>query len=64
LIENSFELGNFFLEGLKSIKSDMIKEVRGKGLMCAIEFHENLNRETAWECCLRLKGKGILAKPT
>jgi len=36
LIENSYENGNYLMEKLKSIPE--IKEVRGKGLMIAIDF--------------------------
>ena len=38
MIENSAKLGAYFLEELKGIKSDMVREVRGRGLMLAIEF--------------------------
>lgn len=38
LVENAERLGAYFLEGLQQIKSDKIKEVRGKGLMIGLEF--------------------------
>ncbi len=34
------EKGNYFISKLKTIKSDKIKEVRGKGLMIAVELNE------------------------
>ena len=45
------------------IKSELIKEVRGKGLLNAIEINTNADI-TAWDICLELKNNGILAKPT
>ncbi|KAF8464600.1 pyridoxal phosphate-dependent transferase [Kalaharituber pfeilii] len=65
LTENAEVLGQRFREGLNSIKSDAIKLVRGKGLLNAVVVDESrLNGHTAWELCLLLKTKGILAKPT
>ncbi len=42
LIENAENMGNYLLEKLNALKSkyEMLKEVRGKGLMIAIEFGE------------------------
>jgi len=64
LIENSNVLGNMFLSGLKEIKSDLIKEVRGRGLMVGLEFSDSARRKVAHEFCLRLIKKGLLAKTT
>ena len=38
LIENSFELGNYFRDGLKKIGSKHVKEIRGKGLFIGVEL--------------------------
>ena len=40
MVENSLERGTQFLNLLKSLNLPFIKEVRGKGLMAAIEFDE------------------------
>jgi acetylornithine/LysW-gamma-L-lysine aminotransferase len=40
LPEKAGTLGNYFLEGLKALKSDKIREVRGLGLMIGIELKE------------------------
>lgn len=56
-------MGKIFLDGLKTIKKDYIKEIRGRGLFCAIEFEEN-NKFSAWDLCLFMKDYGLLAKPT
>jgi ornithine--oxo-acid transaminase len=52
LIENSARIGNLLLERLDGLrpKHTFLKEVRGKGLMIAIEFHEppDLGLKVAW----------------
>jgi acetylornithine/LysW-gamma-L-lysine aminotransferase len=40
LAERAGTLGNYFMEGLKAIRSDKIREVRGLGLMIGIELKE------------------------
>jgi ornithine--oxo-acid transaminase len=59
LIENSFELGNYFLSKLKEIDNPKIKEVRGKGLWIGIELTEK-----ARPYCEKLMELGILCKDT
>jgi ornithine--oxo-acid transaminase len=63
LAENAERLGKILLDELKSIDNKIIRQVRGKGLFCAmvIEPHKG---KTAWEVCLALKDNGLLAKPT
>lgn len=63
LPENSFRLGNLFREMLKTIKSDRITIVRGKGLFNAIVIKE-IGGIDAWQICLKLAENGLLAKPT
>ncbi len=63
MIENSLVLGKYFLEGLQSINKPFIKEARGRGLFCALEFHDD-DKITAQKYCYKLKNNGILAKPT
>jgi ornithine--oxo-acid transaminase len=62
LIENSFELGNYFKSKLKEIKSPHIKEVRGKGLFIGVELKPEA--KGARRFCEALKEKGILCKET
>ena len=65
LTERAKVLGHRFRAGLNSIKNPAIKLVRGKGLLNAVVVDESkLNGHTAWELCLLLKKKGLLAKPT
>ncbi|GBC92246.1 Putrescine aminotransferase [bacterium HR15] len=43
LVENAREIGNYLLKGLQQVQAeypDFIQEVRGRGLMIGIEFHE------------------------
>jgi ornithine--oxo-acid transaminase len=63
LAENSDRLGKIFREEIKSIKSDMIELVRGKGLLNAIVIRPK-NGKTAWDVCLAMKDNGLIAKPT
>jgi ornithine--oxo-acid transaminase len=63
LAERSEYLGKILREELRKIKSPIVKEVRGKGLFNAIEIEEQPGK-TAWEVCLRMADKGLLAKQT
>ena len=38
--------------------------MRGRGLLNAIVIDETKSERTAWELCLLLKSRGLLAKPT
>ena len=62
LPERAAELGMAFVERLQSIKSTKIKEVRGKGLLIGVEFHESAGVAKAY--CKQLKEEGILCKDT
>lgn len=57
-------MGQIFISRLKGLtKYPWVKDVRGKGLLNAIEVQPKL-KVSAWDLCLRLKDKGLLAKPT
>ncbi|HZW39225.1 MAG TPA: ornithine--oxo-acid transaminase [Ignavibacteriaceae bacterium] len=62
LIENSAELGKYFVDELKKIKSDYIKEVRGKGLFIGVELYPEA--KGARRFCEALMKRGILCKET
>jgi len=62
MIENAQEMGQYFLEGLQSIRNNLIKEIRGRGLMIAVEFHDEA--EGARRYCEALRQKGLLCKET
>jgi ornithine--oxo-acid transaminase len=58
-------LGNIFRQGLADLKSPMITTIRGKGLLNAIVIDEaKTNGHSAWDLCMLMKSKGLLAKPT
>jgi len=63
LAENSERLGKIFRDEMKSVKSDMIGLVRGKGLLNAVVVRPK-NGKTAWDVCLAMKDAGVIAKPT
>ncbi len=63
LAERSEKLGKLFREELAKIKSDMVKIIRGKGLLNAIVIKPKNGKE-AWDVCLKMKENGLLAKPT
>ena len=64
LAENAYELGQYFRERMKAIKSPIIKEVRGKGLFNAIQFNFPEESKEAYKLCIALKENGLLAKDT
>jgi ornithine--oxo-acid transaminase len=59
LVERSAELGAYFLERLKTLRSPDIREVRGRGLWIGIEL-----LSPARPYCEALKEQGILCKET
>ncbi|XP_074640612.1 ornithine aminotransferase, mitochondrial-like isoform X2 [Tubulanus polymorphus] len=61
LSENAAKMGDLLMADLKRLPTDVVKVVRGRGLMCAIEIAEEHN---AWDVCLKLRDNGLLAKPT
>lgn len=63
MIANAECQGLLLRELLTNLHSPYIKEVRGKGLLNAIVI-EHPNPAAAWELCLRMMKKGLLAKPT
>lgn len=63
LAAHAEKLGLLFREGIQKIQSPFIKTVRGKGLLNAIEICSD-DADKAWNICLALKEKGLLAKPT
>ena len=59
LIERSAELGNYFIEKLRALRSPHVKDVRGKGLWIGIELNK-----LARPFCEALKQSGVLCKET
>lgn len=63
LAENAERLGEIFRNEFRNIKSEMIKLVRGKGLLNAVVIAPKGGKE-AWDVCLTMKEYGVIAKPT
>lgn len=63
MTENAHTMGQLLRDELAKIQSPYIKTIRGKGLLNAIVINHP-NPEAAWDLCLILKEKGLLAKPT
>jgi ornithine--oxo-acid transaminase len=59
LVERSDELGRYFLERLRTLRSPVIKEVRGRGLWIGLELTAK-----ARPYCEQLKDLGMLCKET
>jgi ornithine--oxo-acid transaminase len=62
MIENAACMGGYFLELLGNLRNNLIKEVRGRGLMIAVEFHQEAGG--ARHYCEAMKDAGILCKET
>jgi ornithine--oxo-acid transaminase len=62
MIENAQAMGARFLSGLRDINSTAVKEVRGRGLMIAVELHPQAGGARRYCDALRLRG--VLCKDT
>ncbi|MDD3391845.1 MAG: ornithine--oxo-acid transaminase [Synergistaceae bacterium] len=62
LAERSAELGEYFMEGIRALKSPKIKLVRGKGLLIGVVLHESAGKARIYTTAL--KEKGLLCKET
>ncbi|MEZ4971515.1 MAG: aminotransferase class III-fold pyridoxal phosphate-dependent enzyme, partial [Flavobacteriaceae bacterium] len=66
LAENAYHLGVLFRAELNKFipTCNIVKAIRGKGLLNAILINDTEDGSTAWDICLALRDKGLLAKPT
>jgi len=66
LAQNARKLGKIFRDKMLELKKQtvLIKDVRGRGLMNAVEINDKPESSTAWDLCVKLKDNGLLAKPT
>ena len=65
LIDNSFAMGEYLRSELRAIQSKLphlIKEVRGKGLLNAVEVNPDV--ADAGDLCTQMVKRGLLVKPT
>jgi ornithine--oxo-acid transaminase len=62
MLENSAEMGRYFLDKLKTLKSRHIKDIRGKGLLIGIELKPEAGG--ARKFCEALEKERLLCKET
>lgn len=62
LAERAYELGNYFMDRLRTINSPIIKDIRGKGLMIAVEIKKEYGLARPY--CEKLMEMGLLCKET
>jgi ornithine--oxo-acid transaminase len=62
MIENADRQGGYFKNALQGIRSNLVREVRGRGLMLAIALHPEAGG--ANRLCKALKARGVLVKDT
>ena len=60
--QNAREMGEYLFSRLRAIKTDKVKEIRGRGLWVGIEFHAKAG--VARDYCEKLMGMGMLCKDT
>lgn len=60
------EMGELLRKGLRDIalRNPIITLVRGRGLLNAIVIDDEGHKDLAWDICMALRDKGLLAKPT
>lgn len=60
--KNATEQGAYLMQRLEAMRSDKIKEIRGRGLWFGIEFHKSAG--PARQYCEQLMQEGLLCKDT
>lgn len=66
LAENAERMGTIFRQEMEKLCKDspIAKSVRGKGLLNALLIDNSNDPDLAWNICLSMADKGLLAKPT
>ncbi len=64
LAENATRQGTEFRKYISALGHPLIQTVRGKGLLNAIVIDDSMHKDIAWEICMEMAKKGLLAKPT
>lgn len=66
LADNAKKLGELFRSEMQKYidNSNIVKSIRGRGLLNAILINDTEESSTAWDICVKLKDNGLLAKPT
>ena len=61
LADNADRMGELLRGQLASLPANVVRLVRGRGLLNAIKIQPQFS---AWEVCVQLRDRGLLAKPT
>jgi ornithine--oxo-acid transaminase len=66
LTARAARLGEIFRADVAALRSPLVKEVRGRGLLNAVVIDEarSTRGRSAWQLCLLMQARGVLAKPT
>jgi ornithine--oxo-acid transaminase len=67
LADNALHLGEVFREQMRELQAqrpEVVDEVRGRGLLNAVVINPSPDGRTAWDVCVTLMERGLLAKPT
>ena len=67
LADNAARLGEIFRERMRQVQAkrpEVVDLVRGKGLLNAVIIVPATDGRTAWDVCVTLMERGVLAKPT
>ncbi len=66
LEENALKMGEIFRNRLEKLKekSELVRLVRGQGLLNAMVINDTEDSSTAWDICISMKNNGLIAKPT
>lgn len=64
LTENAMKQGETFRTKLSNLKNPNVKLVRGMGLLNAVVINEESSGSKAWDICIKMADRGLLAKPT
>jgi len=67
LADNAYRLGEIFREEMRQVQRecpDTVELVRGQGLLNAVVIRPSADGRTAWDVCVSLMERGLLAKPT
>ena len=67
LAENADRLGEIFRDEMRRVQAErpeLVELVRGRGLLNAVVIRPTADGRTAWDVCVTLMERGLLAKPT
>jgi ornithine--oxo-acid transaminase len=66
LAENADSMGRIFRKAMAGVieRNPVAKLIRGKGLLNALVINDSQEGQMAWNICLGLRDRGLLAKPT